>query len=330
MDQARPQLLGQLVRALLPRYPDLQVPVRLSQISALPQGSTLVLVPHAEDADQLNLGRPIFAYRELHAILFCDSETTVALARQAPDFFDWISHRVECPSSALPYVPMYVRAADLREAGTRLESAGARLPGRMAALVHLQPELIDLLVQLLERGASEEQLGAELLQAADPVPVLREHAQRLGLLSDPPGGKELLLRLRRASLAEIERRLQSGEAVDASQVSALNELSLALHERGQNAGAEDILRQALSLTEQHPGTDRAASLLLLGRVLAAQGRYAEAESELRQVLSLQEKGMGTSSPEAAQALAILASIQAASGKPEAQGTSQSPHYTRGK
>lgn len=315
VDQARPEMLGALVRALLPRYPDLQVPARLGQISALPQGSTLVLVPRAEDADQLNLGRPIFAYRELRAILFCDSETTVALARQAPDFFDWISHRVECPRSLLPYVPVYVRGADLREACTRLERAGAQLPGRMAALVNLQPELIELLAQLLGRGTSEAQLGAELLQAADPVPVLREHAQRLGLLSDDTGGKELLLRLRRASLAEIERRLQSGEAADASQVTALNELSLALHERGQNAGAEHILRQALSLTEQHPGADRAASLLLLGRVLAAQGRYAEAESALQQVLSLQDKGLDSSPPEAAQALAMLAQIKAAAGRP---------------
>jgi tetratricopeptide (TPR) repeat protein len=311
-------MLGQLVRALLPRYPDLQVPARLSHISALPQGSTLVLVPRAEDADQLNLGRPIFAYRELRAILFCDSETTVVLAKQAPDFFDWISHRVECPSSVLPYVPVYVRAADLREACTRLESAGAKLPGRMAALANLQPELIDLLVQLLERGISETQLGAELMQATDPVTALREHAQRLGMLSDTSdtaGGKQLLPRLRRASLAEIERRLQSGEAVDASQVAALNELSLALHERGQNAGAEHILRQALSLTEQHPGVDRAASLLLLGRVLAAQGRYAEAERELQQVLSLRDKDQGASPSEAAQAVAMLAQIKAAAGRP---------------
>lgn len=60
-------------------------------------GSTQVLVPRVEDADWLNINRPLFAQRELRVVLFCDTETTIALAQRAVDFFDWISHRVECP-----------------------------------------------------------------------------------------------------------------------------------------------------------------------------------------------------------------------------------------
>ncbi|WP_434391757.1 tetratricopeptide repeat protein [Melittangium boletus] len=63
----------------------------------VPHGSTQVLVPRVEDADWLNINRPLFAQRELRVVLFCDTETTIALAQRAVDFFDWISHRVECP-----------------------------------------------------------------------------------------------------------------------------------------------------------------------------------------------------------------------------------------
>lgn len=76
-----------------------------------PHGATLVLVPRAEDADWLNINRPVFAQRELRVVLFCDTETTVALARQAVDFFDWISHRVECPNRPPRFAVAGIRCA---------------------------------------------------------------------------------------------------------------------------------------------------------------------------------------------------------------------------
>jgi tetratricopeptide (TPR) repeat protein len=98
VDHARPAMLGELVRALLPMHPELEVHTEVQRVLDVPHGSTLVLVPRAEDADWLNINRPVFAQRELRVVLFCDTETSIALARQAVDFFDWISHRVECPN----------------------------------------------------------------------------------------------------------------------------------------------------------------------------------------------------------------------------------------
>ncbi len=63
----------------------------------VPVGSVLVLVPKPDDADWLNLQRPIFSQRQLKAILFCDYATTLALADRAVDFFDWVSQHHDCP-----------------------------------------------------------------------------------------------------------------------------------------------------------------------------------------------------------------------------------------
>lgn len=102
----------------------------------------MVLAPRAEDADFLNINRPVFARRGLKVVLWCDEATTLALARNAVDFFDWISRRHECP----PGVPMHavygIRAALCARApqivwmGGDLEACfRAALPGRK--LMHL-------------------------------------------------------------------------------------------------------------------------------------------------------------------------------------------------
>ncbi|ATB29409.1 hypothetical protein MEBOL_002858 [Melittangium boletus DSM 14713] len=77
----------------------------------VPHGSTQVLVPRVEDADWLNINRPLFAQRELRVVLFCDTETSIALAQRAVDFFDWISHRVECPKQPPRFSVSGIRTA---------------------------------------------------------------------------------------------------------------------------------------------------------------------------------------------------------------------------
>jgi hypothetical protein len=111
VDHARPEQLGELVRALIPEYPELEVHTEVQRVLDVPHGSTLVLVPRAEDADWLNLNRPVFAHRALKVVLFCDTDTSIALARQAVDFFDWISHREECPNRPPRYAVAGIRCA---------------------------------------------------------------------------------------------------------------------------------------------------------------------------------------------------------------------------
>lgn len=111
VDQALPHYLGGLVRALLDEYPDIEVLTDVRAAADAPVGSVLVLVPKAEDADWLNLQRPIFSQRQLKAILFCDRATTLALAERAVDFFDWVSQHHDCPQGPSPYAMFGLRRA---------------------------------------------------------------------------------------------------------------------------------------------------------------------------------------------------------------------------
>lgn len=111
VDNACPERLGELVRALLPTCPDLEVHTDVRCVESAQHGATLVLAPSAADADWLNLQRPIFARRELRVVLWCDAAISAALARNAVDFFDWISHRHECPPGRAAHGVAGIRCA---------------------------------------------------------------------------------------------------------------------------------------------------------------------------------------------------------------------------
>jgi tetratricopeptide (TPR) repeat protein len=331
VDHARAESLGDLVRALLPQYPELEVHTDVQRVLDVPHGSTLILVPRVSDADWLNINRPVFAHRALRVVLFCDTETAIALARQAVDFFDWISHRVECPSrppryavaglrcalaarapgivwtggdleasfaaarphrelhkasAAQPYAQTLAevrehprtwiawsdidggfrlrrvrwalaetrrrtrailinpavsspgwwtahgRVAAPGEARAQLEKAGAHFPGRLAALVDLEPEVIELIAKLLEKGFNTSSLETSCTQALDPGAIIGQMAHNCGLTSTkqvihneapPPvmraaqsGLLEGISRLRFEELEDIAQRLKEGERVEAS------------------------------------------------------------------------------------------------------------------
>lgn len=111
VDRAVPQRLGELARALLAEWPDLDVLEGAAGLETVPEGATRVLVPHVEETFWLNLNRPIVSRRNLRIVLWCDHETTVELSRKAPDFFDWISAHVECPAGPVPFALAGLRAA---------------------------------------------------------------------------------------------------------------------------------------------------------------------------------------------------------------------------
>ena len=328
VDHARPERLGELVRTLLPLAPELEVHTEVQRLAEVRPGSTLVLVPRAEDADWLNINRPLFASKALRVVLFCTREVSVALSRGAVDFLDWISLRLECPegpapfavaglrcalaarvpgivwtggdleasfhaarprrvlrrvSAARPYEELVAeakaggqgdwlawtevdgdfrlrrvrwalaearrrtrvilvepavrspgwwevhgRVAELGETRERLSKAGAEQPGRLAALVDLEPESIELLRGLLERGIGAQTLEEEILKGADPGSVVSRLASVHGLVSEkelarekapPPAMRALgaerdrLLLLHGAELDAIMQRLDRGEQV---------------------------------------------------------------------------------------------------------------------
>lgn len=116
MDQGRPEHLGKLVRALLPEHPNLDVFTDVRAVLQAEPGSVLILVPKPEDADWLNLNRPIFSQRKLAVVLYCDRQTTLALADRAVDFFDWVSQHHTCPDAPPDFAVQGFRKAVANQA----------------------------------------------------------------------------------------------------------------------------------------------------------------------------------------------------------------------
>ncbi|MCX4242489.1 sigma-70 family RNA polymerase sigma factor [Paraliomyxa miuraensis] len=63
----------------------------------VPSGSLVVLTVHEAELNWLNLNRPIIANKRLRILLWLEFPLH-RLRGGAPDFFDWISHVVRCPS----------------------------------------------------------------------------------------------------------------------------------------------------------------------------------------------------------------------------------------
>jgi tetratricopeptide (TPR) repeat protein len=111
VDHARPERLRDLILELLPDHPNLFVSPNVEDVVRLPEGTVVVLVPNSTDDDFLNLNRPIFSRLRLKVVLWCDTNTTTALAQRAVDFFDWISHRHVCPVGVAMHGILGLRAA---------------------------------------------------------------------------------------------------------------------------------------------------------------------------------------------------------------------------
>lgn len=103
---AVPTQLGPVVRALAegPPWGDggLEVCLHANELLQVPHGSRVLLRVVPEELVWLNLYRPIFADRELRAILWADDVAFARLVREAVDLFDWVSLMVEVPPREVP------------------------------------------------------------------------------------------------------------------------------------------------------------------------------------------------------------------------------------
>ncbi len=104
-----PTRLGEVVRALSTASPWaeegeelLEVCLHARELLRVAPGSRVLLRVRSEDLEWLNLQRPLFADRELRAVLWVDKPTLGALVRGAIDLFDWVSRVVPVPDRALP------------------------------------------------------------------------------------------------------------------------------------------------------------------------------------------------------------------------------------
>lgn len=198
------------------------------------------------------------------------------------------------PSRPLPgFWPAHARPRSLGVAVAKLEAAGAERPGRLAALLDLEPEALTLAEVMMRGGVSESVLeetaaqaddgGAALacLAAARGIAVARHHAPVLragGLVhvSRPAGGqasKSIHARFRETSSdpgawrALVERALQvdDGEVAERwarrwlerrpEDPDALCALGRALQARGQLVAAAEVLRRSVASYERQPAPD---------------------------------------------------------------------------
>lgn len=336
MDHAAPERLGELVRALLSEHPDVEVLTDVRAAEEAPVGSVLVLMPKPEDADWLNMQRPVFSRRELKVVLFCDRAATLALAERAVDFFDWVSQHHDCPqgpplhavfgfrraveaeapgvvwvgakaediqvmwsalAAAFPgeklswvspqqdyaemvetirskwnewvachiraethtmrfrwalaevgrrtraiavmeraecpgWWPVHARLVSLEEARGQCAALGMVGPGRLAALSGLEPEALELVRLLAEKGIGEGELVERMAQAEDAGAALAKRAYALGIVdmdavvwrkAPPPLLRgldgEVAVRERRVQqLKEVGVALAAGKTVPAGEV----------------------------------------------------------------------------------------------------------------
>ncbi|WP_437953262.1 tetratricopeptide repeat protein [Sorangium sp. So ce296] len=244
VDGARPERLGSLVRALAAEEPELLVHADATQLARAPKGAAVVLVPDAAQAGWLNLERPILAERALRVILFSDAATSAALARRAPDFFHWISHRLECPRGPWPPAVWAIRAADERgwgmfwEEGDLDEAFAAALPSSTrvrvsaaapyAALVEAIRAAGDAWIEACEVDSFFElrRLCWALVEAGRRAPLVTERVVARGRAVAPGTGGIGLLEVdsRRMPLAQAIQELEAAGAESAGRLAALLDL----------------------------------------------------------------------------------------------------------
>lgn len=86
-----------------------------------------------DDLDWLNLNRPLVSDRGHNVVLWCEDDAAAVLARGAPDFFDWISARVDCPPAPAAHAVADVKSA-IRARACGIAWAGPGLEDTLAAV----------------------------------------------------------------------------------------------------------------------------------------------------------------------------------------------------
>lgn len=178
VDGARDAHLPALLRALSRARPDVAVCLSPGELDALPPDAWVVYRPAPGDAEALNLGRPRFARDRWRVVLWCDAAASAALARGAPDFFDWISHRVEAPRTPAPFAVEALRLAAERVPGVVWKGPGA---------------FDDVVAAAGERVGARVALGADL---ASLVEALRATLPAKWVLVDGVADDEAMFHLR--------------------------------------------------------------------------------------------------------------------------------------
>ena len=132
---------GPLMERLLEGGADVRVCFSGRELLAAPEGSRVVLLHAARDAELLNMVRPAIAERRLRVFVWLQHGDRRELRRRARDFLDWMQLTVEVPS----FVPTYAMKA-LRRAlddGASLLWEGPPLRELIPGVTVLLPHVAD-------------------------------------------------------------------------------------------------------------------------------------------------------------------------------------------
>ncbi|KYF75421.1 hypothetical protein BE11_50985 [Sorangium cellulosum] len=268
MDRARPERLGELVRHLIRERPDADVLTEAPALASVPEGSTVVLCVRAADAAWLNLERPVVQQRALRLVLFSDEQTTLHLSRCAVDFYDWISHRIDCPEGPPAFaVRALRRAACAREPavgwyGGEIEESFARaLPGRRLTRVSAARPYAALVEAL--RPKPRTWVAVEDLETSGRLGRARWAAAEAGrrgrlLLTEPANRPSALPRVEARALAleDGAARLRAAGVERCVWLAALLELAPdAIDDAAKlaRAGVSEAELSSIALREDDPG-----------------------------------------------------------------------------
>lgn len=165
---AHPAAVKPLVETLLeghapgdPQAPCVHVCFSPRELQDAPAGARVVLVGAEREPEWLNLHRPVVRERSLVLLLWVTDLGLEPLRRNAPDFLDWVSHRVEVPrfapeEAARELELALARAKWIAVAGAELVAVAAEGRHELDAKQHYDDlagalESGDVLVRGLER-----------------------------------------------------------------------------------------------------------------------------------------------------------------------------------
>ncbi|MCC6558385.1 MAG: tetratricopeptide repeat protein [Polyangiaceae bacterium] len=224
-----------------------------------------------------------------------------------------IEPAVEAPG----FWPAHGKPMAARDACRLLEEAGAPSAGRLAALLDLEPEAVELAAERLRAGVTQAELEAEPAASEDPG---AEAARRCtaegaaGAATSSPWRRAIGAADVAAGADEAEAAMHAGRWVDAGRKAwevgdadvaarwaqderarasdparAAQVLGLALADRGELEASEAVLREAVAgherASEQEPA-NHAALLRSLAFVLSKRGRLDEARALADRALHL--------------------------------------------
>ncbi|MCB9760706.1 MAG: hypothetical protein H6739_12765 [Alphaproteobacteria bacterium] len=190
VEHAQGSQLRPLLRRLTAISPEVSVLLRARELGQVPDNGLVILRLDQEDGGWLNVNRPVLRERRLRVVLWAgDPELGASRLRAAaPDFFDWVSHIVDCPPAVAGFARAGLEAAAGWVPGVAWRGPGAAETAAPTTRLHPLMRFEEQVERL--RGAGEGWALVEKVATLTDLYVLRwamaTAGRRGGVLLDDP------------------------------------------------------------------------------------------------------------------------------------------------